>query len=164
MPDAYKSLGGKAMQEVNIYINTYHTGHLKHGTGTYTIVLEYITSKNIPVTKEYIENNEDTTKNRTAIKSCINALKHIIRKCKVNLYIDSLYVVRAVTGPWEEWLSTGLNAKGKPASNLDLWQLLYDQVEKHEVKFLYQETNSYTTYMKMLADKKIKIKEDNKDV
>ena len=153
------------MQEVNIYISTYHTGHLKHGTGTYTIVLEYMTSKNIPVTKEYIEGLTNTTRNRTAITSCIDALDHLIRKCNVNLFINSLHVVQAVDSSWVNWLSTGLNAKGKPASNLDLWQQLYDQVEKHDVTFTYQETNSYTAYMYMMAGKKtIIFKEDKINV
>lgn len=154
------------MQDVNIYINAYHTGHLKHGKGTYTIVLEYITRKNIPVTKEYIKGLSNTTLNRTALSSCIIALKDLIKECNVTLYINSVYVTRAINeGFWHEWIATGLNAKGKLASNIDLWQQLYDLASNHNVNFIYQEINPYTTYMLMMAKKiKIEYKEDNDNV
>lgn len=154
------------MQEVKIFINAYHTCHLKHGTGTYTIVLEYITKKHIPVTKEYIKGLSSTTLNRTALTSCIVALEDLIKECNVTLYINSKHIVRAINEDhWYKWLSTGLNAKGKPVSNLELWEQLYDQVSKHNVEFIYQETNPYTSYMNMLAKKiKIKFKEDTGNV
>lgn len=151
------------MQNVNIYINAYHTGHLKYGTGTYIIVLEYITSKNIPVTKEYIKGLKNTTLNRTALTSCIIALKELLKECNVTLYINSTHIVRAVNEEhWVGWISTGLNAKGKPASNLDLWQQLFNLASNHNVKFIYQDINPYTSYMVTMAKKiEIEFKEDN---
>lgn len=154
------------MPDVKIYINIYHAGHLKHGTGTYTIVLEYITKKNIPVTKEYIGGINNTTLNRTAIISCIAAIKHLIKACEITLYINSQHVTRAVNeSHMYEWIRTGLNAKGKPASNLDLWQQLSEQLNKHIANFIYAETNPYTSYMYMMVNKiKIEYKEDNDNV
>lgn len=151
------------MPDVKIYINIYHAGHLKHGTGTYTFVLEYITKKNIPITRESVKRLNETTFNRTALTSCIEALKHLIRNCNVNIYINSNYIVRAVNeSTYLNWLETGLNAKGKPASNLDLWQQLHDQAEKHEVCFTYQENNPYTSYMHMMIKKYSKKEQDRR--
>lgn len=154
MPDAQKNLGGIILPDVNIYINVYHTGHLKKGTGTYTFVLEYITKKEIPITRESVKRLNETTLNRTALSSCIEALKHLIKNCNVNIYINSNYIVRAVNeNTYLNWLETGLNAKGKPASNLDLWQQLCEQIINHDVIFTYEESNPYSSYMQMIANK-----------
>ena len=98
LPDAQKRLGGrkKNMQKVNIYIDVYHTGNLKKGTGTYSIVLEYMKSVQIPLTKQYIDGIKGTTKYRTEIHACIAALEHIIRPCDIEIVINSLHVTQAV--------------------------------------------------------------------
>ena len=136
------------MQKVNIYINAYHTGHFKKGTGSYTIILEYMTSKNIEITKDYIEGVKGTTKNRTALIACISALSHMVKPCEIKLIINSEYVTQAINNDeWEKWLLTGMNAKGKPVKNLDLWQQLYDVAAVHEIEYEYKEKNSYTDCM-----------------
>ena len=152
--------------EVNIYIDITHTGHLKKGTGTYSIVLEYITSDGLPVTKEYIEGLKNTTLNRTAIMACIIALDHLIKQCDVTVFNNSKYVTRAVNESlWTQWISTGLNAKGQPAKNMDLWQQLYELTDIHKVIYSYAETNSYSAYMSNQIKKiKIDYKEDTNNV
>ncbi len=150
------------MQKVNIFIDTYHTGHLKKGTGTYCIVLEYITSGGVPATREYIEGLKGTTKNRTAIRACIAALEHMIKPCDIQITINSEHVTEAInTNAWFTWINTGKNAKGKPVKNMDLWQRLFELVDRHSTVFTYAERNSYTAFMQYEMNRKaIELAED----
>jgi ribonuclease HI len=150
------------MKEVNIYIDTYHTGHLKKGTGTYSIVLEYITEKKEPFTREYIDGIQGTTKHRTELLACIVALNYIVLPCEITLRINSKYVTAAINeDTWISWLNTGKNAKGEPVKNLDLWQQLFELADKHHVIFRFTAMNAYSLYMSGLIKKtEIEYKED----
>ena len=154
------------MKKVNIYIDVYHTGNLKKGTGTYSIVLEYMKSVQIPLTKQYIDGIKGTTKYRTEIHACIAALEHIIRPCDIEIVINSLHVTQAVnTTAWLQWIDTGKNAKGKPAKNMDLWRQLFKLVDKYQVILTYAESNQYSLYMKsVMKRKEIEYKEDTNNV
>ncbi|MDF2609074.1 MAG: rnhA [Lachnospiraceae bacterium] len=151
--------------EVNIYIDVYHSGHLKKGSGTYNIVLEYAPA-GVPWTKQYIYGVRFTTKNRTAIIACISALEHIVKPCDINIKINSEYITQAInSNAWFTWLSTGKNAKNQPVKNMDLWQQLFDLVDKYHVTFEYVEKNPYTSYMQTMAKKEnIEYKEDTNNV
>ena len=148
--------------EVNIYIDTYHSGTLRKGIGIYCITLEYMKNEKTPVTRQYIEGLKDTTKYRTEITACIAALEHMVKICDVNIIINSGHVTQAInTDAWFVWLSTGKNAKNKPAKNMDLWEQLFELVDKYHVTFTYAEKNQYTDYMKsMMKHVKIEYKED----
>lgn len=140
---------------VTIYIHVTHTGHLKYGTGLYSIALEYISEKYGPIVKEYFGGLSGTTANRNALSACISALGHIvIIPCDIKLIINSEYIAQAVNNNnWIVWINTGLNAKGKPATNLDLWQQLYELANKHNITFECAQSNPYTLYMQSKAKK-----------
>lgn len=150
------------MKEVNIYIDAYHTGNLKKRTGTYSIVLEYMSEKKIPYTKQYIEGIKRTTKHRTELLACIDALDHIVLPCDITININSRYVTGAINDDtWISWLNTGKNAKGQPAKNLDLWQQLFELADEYPVTFRYAAINTYSLYMAGLMKKvEIEYKED----
>jgi ribonuclease HI len=154
------------LEEVKIYINAYHTGHLKKGIGTYTVVLEHHSEQKGDQILKLIDGYKGTTKNRIALLTCIAALKRMIRPCKIELTINSEYVSRAINNDdWMAWLETGRNAKGKPAANLDLWQQVYDLAMIHEVEFVFRDKNTYTDYMMSEMKKsKIVFKEDTGNV
>lgn len=140
---------------VTIYITVTHSGHLKYGTGLYSVALEYISEKHGPVVKEYFGGLSGTTANRNALSACISALGHIvIIPCDIKIIINSEYVAQAVNNNnWINWINTGLNAKGKPAINLDLWQQLFDLASKHNITVEYAQSNQYTLYMLSKAKK-----------
>jgi len=154
------------VEEVNIYIDATHTGHLKKGTGTYSIVLEYIKPDGTPRTKEYIQGLKHTTKNRTALQACIDALSHLIKICSVIIFINSAYITQALNEKWiESWNSSGWITKGKPVKNKDLWQQLLLIMDKHDIKCTFIEINPYTSYMRTMAKKiEINYKEDEQNV
>lgn len=139
--------------EVTIYIDAYHTGNLKKGTGTYSIVLEYINPQGKTKTREYIEGLKGTTKNRTELTACIVALSHMRKTCNIKIVTNARFVVNAVNQNWSK------------TKNTDLWQQLIDGMAPHNVIFEYEMTNSYSTYMffemeKAMKAGKIKYKED----
>ncbi len=156
----------REVQEVKIYINTYHSGNFKSGTGTYTIIMEYNSEKIKGWTKDIVDGYSGTSKPRIALLACIAALKRMIRPCKITIIINSKYIVNAVNdGNWLVWLETGKNAKRKPAANLDLWQQVYDLASIHEVEFVYMDKNTYTDCMlSEMKRRKIELKEDTGNV
>ncbi len=73
--------------------------------------------------KEMFGGEVQTTNNRMEMMAVIAALGTLKRPCKVQLHVDSQYVLKGAT----EWLS-GWKAKGwmtaskQPVKNVDLWQ------------------------------------------
>lgn len=129
--------------EVTIYIDVYHAGNLKAGTGTYNIMLEYINSAGEPKTREYYEGLHNTSLNRTAIKACISALSHMTKTCIIKIITNSQYVVNSINQNWNK------------QKNADLWQQLFMAMSGHKVTFEYSLSNAYSTYMFMAAKRTI---------
>ncbi|WP_369601928.1 ribonuclease HI [Hahella sp. SMD15-11] len=76
----------------------------------------------------------ETTNNRMELMAAIEALRQLRSRCRVELYTDSQYVRKGITEWIGGWKRRGWkNAAGKPVKNQDLWQLLDDLTQKHEV-------------------------------
>ena len=77
-----------------------------------------------------------TTNNRMELLGAIVALETLKEPCRVKLYSDSEYLVRAVTLGWtERWRARGWRlANGKPALNVDLWERLLALLQRHRVE------------------------------
>ena len=102
------------------------------GPGGWGAVLRYNTSE-----KELSGGEKETTNNRMELTACIEALKILKEPCRVEVITDSQYVVNGITKGWaESWRRNGWKkADKKPALNSDLWELLLEQCERHEVNF-----------------------------
>lgn len=81
-----------------------------------------------------------TTNNRMELMAAIEALRALTRRCEVDLYTDSKYVLQGITAWLPQWKAKGWRtAARKPVLNQDLWEQL-DQaaaaqvVEWHWVK------------------------------
>jgi ribonuclease HI len=116
--------------EVIIYTDGACSGN--PGPGAYAAVL-MANGKRIELSQGY----RRTTNNRMELLAVIAALERLTRPCKVTLYSDSQYVVDSVTKRWVYgWQRNGWRkADKKPALNVDLWQRLLPQLERHEVTF-----------------------------
>lgn len=80
-----------------------------------------------------------TTNNRMEILAVIKGLQALKKPCRVNLYTDSQYVVNAISKGWaKKWQKNNWqrNAKEK-AKNPDLWQILLELCEQHQVNFIW---------------------------
>ena len=102
------------------------------GPGGYGAILMYGSHK-----KELSGGDANTTNNRMELMGVITALKALNRPCQVDLYTDSQYVVNAIEKGWaKKWQSNGwMRNKKDKALNPDLWQMLLDLLEVHQVTF-----------------------------
>lgn len=120
------------MKMVTIYTDGACSGN--PGPGGYGVVLLYGSAR-----KELSEGYRLTTNNRMEVLAVIKGLEALKEPCQVTLYSDSKYVVDAITKGWvTRWKAKGWyrNAKEK-ASNVDLWERLLTQLERHEVEFCW---------------------------
>ena len=113
------------------------------GPGGYGAILMYGSHK-----KELSGGNANTTNNRMELMGVITALKALNRPCQVDLYTDSQYVVNAIEKGWaRKWQANGWmrNRKDK-ALNSDLWQMLLDLLEVHQVTFHWVKGHAENPY------------------
>ncbi len=102
------------------------------GRGGYGVILVYGNQL-----RELSGGYRRTTNNRMEIRAALAGLESLKGKCKVTLYSDSQYLVRAITEGWaKKWRANGWkrNKKDK-AVNPDLWQKLLELCEYHDVTF-----------------------------
>jgi ribonuclease HI len=78
-----------------------------------------------------------TTNNRMEIMAAIVGLGALNEKCRLTLYSDSAYLVKAISQGWAvRWRANGWKRnKTDKALNSDLWQRLLELCEYHEVQF-----------------------------
>ena len=71
--------------------------------------------------------------------AAIEALKVLESPEDVTLYSDSRYLVDSINKGWaKKWQANRWKkADKKRAENVDLWQLLLEQLEKHKVTFVW---------------------------
>ena len=113
------------------------------GPGGYGAILMYGSHK-----KELSGGDANTTNNRMELMGVITALKALNRPCQVDLYTDSQYVVNAIEKGWaRKWQANGWmrNRKDK-ALNPDLWQMLLDLLEVHQVTFHWVKGHAENPY------------------
>jgi ribonuclease HI len=89
-----------------------------------------------PHIKEISGAEPATTNNRMELTAAIEALRSLKRPCRVNLYTDSQYLRRGITEWLSGWRAHGWRkADGKPVENVDLWQELAQQAERHRLEW-----------------------------
>ena len=120
------------MKEVTIYTDGACSGN--PGKGGYGVVMLYGSAR-----KELSAGYEKTTNNRMEVLAVIEGLKALKEPCNVNLYSDSKYVVDAIEKGWlAGWKKNGWKKSNKDkVLNVDLWLKLDEQLEKHNVKFIW---------------------------
>ena len=79
---------------------------------------------------------DDTTNNRMELMAAIQGLKALNRSCTIELKTDSKYVLQGITEWMPGWKKNGWKtAAKKPVKNVDLWQLLDNEVTRHQVNW-----------------------------
>lgn len=76
----------------------------------------------------------ETTNNRMELTAVIVGLQALKRPCYVDIYSDSQYFVNGITKGWaKSWKKRGWKkGDGKPALNPDLWDILLNELDKHQ--------------------------------
>lgn len=99
------------------------------GPGGWGVLLRYAN-----VEKELFGGEPETTNNRMELMAAIEGLKALKRPCSIILTTDSQYVRKGIT----EWMAgwkrkNWKTAAGKPVKNQDLWQLLDEESQRHDI-------------------------------
>ena len=103
------------------------------GPGGWGVLLRYG-----EVEKERYGGAKETTNNRMELQAAIEGLAALTRPCQVRLTTDSVYVRDGITKWLPGWKRKGWKtAAGKPVKNQDLWQLLDEQNQRHEVEWCW---------------------------
>ena len=120
------------MKHIDIY--TDGSCRCNPGPGGWGAVLVY---KGIE--KELCGGERDTTNNRMELTAVIKALQALKEPCDITLTSDSKYVLDALTNGWaESWRAKGWKKADKsPALNPDLWEILLDEVKKHNITYVW---------------------------
>ncbi|USN51971.1 MAG: ribonuclease HI [Myxococcales bacterium] len=75
-----------------------------------------------------------TTNNRMELKAALSGLLALKKKCHVEIYSDSQYVVKGMTEWIHNWRRSGFkNSQKKEVVNADLWKELFEAAQKHRV-------------------------------
>ena len=78
----------------------------------------------------------ETTNNRMELTAAICALAALKRSCDVDLYTDSQYVRKGILEWLAQWkLRDWKTADRKPVKNVDLWQALEKEIERHRIEW-----------------------------
>jgi ribonuclease HI len=85
--------------------------------------------------KELSGSEEQSTNNRMELTAAIEALRALKRTCRVDFYTDSEYLKRGITEWLENWRKRNWRRKGGKLANVELWQALDAESEKHEIEW-----------------------------
>ena len=95
--------------------------------------------------KEISGGERATTNNRMELMAAIEALALLKVPCAVELYSDSSYLINAFNHQWiENWKRNGWHtSKKEPVENRDLWELMLELTQVHEVRFVKVKGHAY---------------------
>jgi len=118
------------VKQVTIYTDGACIGN--PGPGGYGVILFYQGHR-----KELSGGYRRTTNNRMEIMAAIVGLGALKEKCKVTLYSDSEYLVKAMSKGWaQRWRANGWKRnKREKVLNPDLWERLLQLCEYHDAQF-----------------------------
>jgi len=102
------------------------------GVGGYGVILKYKNKR-----KELTAGYRLTTNNRMELMAAVVGLRVLKEKCRVTLYSDSEYLVKAMSEGWpEKWRANGwMRARKQKSLNPDLWEELLRLCRLHNVEF-----------------------------
>lgn len=98
--------------------------------------------------REGIVSFPDTTEDAITITALIRALAELNKPCKFKIYTSDRNIFYALeTGRAQKFRDKEyMNAKGLPVKNAELWEILFELLQKHEWE-ITQEEHSYRLYM-----------------
>ena len=118
------------MKTVTLYTDGACSGN--PGPGGWGAILEYQGHE-----MELSGGEDNTTNNRMELTAVIQGLRALKESCIVELYSDSKYVIDGLEKGWAvSWRKNGWKkADKKPALNPDLWEILLNLTEKHNLHY-----------------------------
>ncbi|MGQ9546976.1 MAG: ribonuclease HI [Dehalococcoidia bacterium] len=125
------------LKHVTIYTDGACLGN--PGPGGYGVILIYRGRR-----RELSGGYRKTTNNRMELTAAIVGLQALKEKCRVTLFSDSEYLVKAMSRGWAvRWRANGWKrGKKEKVPNEDLWERLIQLCEQHEVQFSWVKGHS----------------------
>ena len=78
---------------------------------------------------------ERTTNNRMELTAAIEALKALEQPCKIEFFTDSQYLKMGITEWIPNWRARNWRRKGGKLANVDLWQMLDNKIQNHQINW-----------------------------
>lgn len=123
-------------EKVYIYTDGACSGN--PGPGGWGVVLKFGDHE-----KHLYGGEENTTNNRMELMAAIKGLEALNKNSRVVLTTDSNYVKNGITTWIHNWKKNNWRtASKKPVKNVDLWQLLDEQVNNHDVEWRWVKGHS----------------------
>ena len=85
--------------------------------------------------KEISGSEEFTTNNRMELMAALKALESLTRPSQVSLFTDSQYLQLGITEWMPVWIERGWRRKGGRLANVELWQALEKEIQKHCIEW-----------------------------
>ena len=129
------------MKQVEIYTDGACSGN--PGPGGWGAILRYKGRE-----RELSGGEQETTNNRMELTAAIRGLEALTEPCAVELYSDSQYLCKAINEGWlRSWMARGWKKADKsPVLNVDLWQQLQVQLERHQVTLVWVKGHAQNPY------------------
>lgn len=102
--------------------------------GGWAYVMEWVKGGDERVTREASGGAADATNNRMELSGPLMALKALKRPCRVLIHTDSEYVCNAFR---QNWIAKWKQRKWVKVKNVDLWQALIKETERHDVQWAW---------------------------
>ncbi len=88
--------------------------------------------------REIFGGEKFTTNNRMELLAAIRALESLKRPCKIYLHTDSHYVQKGISQWIDSWkIRNWRTSAKKPIKNEDLWKLLDQLAQQHEIEWCW---------------------------
>lgn len=128
-------------KKVDIYTDGACSGN--PGAGGWAAILKY---KGIE--KEFSGYDKSTTNNRMELFAIIQGLRKLKESCDVTVYSDSAYAINPFLEGWiNNWRANNWRTASKDdVKNVDLWQSLLIETDKHTVNFVKVKGHSDNEY------------------
>jgi ribonuclease HI len=92
---------------------------------------------------ELFGGDPDTTNNRMELMAAIQGLTSLKRPCSAIVTTDSIYVMKGISEWLPNWVRRGWRtASNSPVKNADLWQLLVNAQQPHQVDWRWVKGHS----------------------
>lgn len=122
--------------EADIHLFTDGACRGNPGPGGWAFILRHLKTG---TEKEAAGGERDSTNNRMELKAVIEGLSALTRRCRVELFTDSVYVGKGMSEWMPKWKANGWRRReGKKwaeVKNCDLWQQLDQLLQTHRVKY-----------------------------
>ncbi|MBL1218591.1 MAG: ribonuclease HI [Planctomycetes bacterium] len=104
------------------------------GPGGWAFILKHPPSGTV---REHSGGEANTTNNRMELMAVIQGLTSIKKRCVVELYADSQYVLKGLEEWMDNWKTHNWRRgkRGPKVKNIELWQQLDELRTQHELRF-----------------------------